>query len=158
MRECQHCRQPVSDQARFCEKCGAPLEPGDGLPSELTVRIRQLMADGQKIEAIRVLREATGIGLAEAKQLVEAAERGNRSDPRNLPDDEFERDLLELVKSGQKIEAIKHHRERTGLGLKESKDAVEALAARYGVAPHKSGCAGVLVLGVMIALGYALFH
>jgi ribosomal protein L7/L12 len=35
------------------------------------------MSDGQKIEAIRVLREATGIGLAEAKQLVEAAERGN---------------------------------------------------------------------------------
>ena len=32
-----------------------------------------------------------------------------------------------LVRAGNKIEAIKLYREHTGLGLKESKDAVEAL-------------------------------
>ena len=32
-----------------------------------------------------------------------------------------------LVASGNKIQAIKVYRERTGLGLKEAKDAVEAL-------------------------------
>jgi ribosomal protein L7/L12 len=31
------------------------------------------------------------------------------------------------VRAGNKIEAIKLYREHTGLGLKESKDAVEAL-------------------------------
>jgi len=34
--------------------------------------IKTLLADGQKIEAIKVLREATGLGLAEAKTLVES--------------------------------------------------------------------------------------
>jgi ribosomal protein L7/L12 len=37
------------------------------------------------------------------------------------------RDLEQLISAGRKIEAIKLVRERTGLGLKESKDAVERL-------------------------------
>lgn len=37
------------------------------------------------------------------------------------------RDLERLISAGKKIEAIKLVRERTGLGLKESKDAVERL-------------------------------
>lgn len=36
-------------------------------------------------------------------------------------------DIIELLRQGQKIEAIKLYRERTGLGLKEAKDAVEAI-------------------------------
>jgi hypothetical protein len=35
--------------------------------------------------------------------------------------------LAVLIAAGQKIEAIKLYRERTGVGLKEAKDAVEAL-------------------------------
>ncbi len=34
--------------------------------------------------------------------------------------------------TGRKIQAIKKYRERTGAGLKESKDAIEALEAKYG--------------------------
>lgn len=34
-----------------------------------------------------------------------------------------------LVRDGKKIQAIKVYRERTGVGLKEAKDAVEALPA-----------------------------
>lgn len=37
------------------------------------------------------------------------------------------RDLEQLLSAGKKIEAIKLVRERTGLGLKEAKDAVERL-------------------------------
>ena len=40
----------------------------------------------------------------------------------------------------KKIQAIKLYRERTGIGLKEAKDFVEALAAKHGVAPG-GGCA-----------------
>ena len=36
---------------------------------------RRLSDNGQKIEAIKVLREATGLGLAEAKQVVESLDR-----------------------------------------------------------------------------------
>lgn len=35
-------------------------------------RVRALLASGEKIEAIKVLREATGLGLTEAKSLVES--------------------------------------------------------------------------------------
>lgn len=35
--------------------------------------------------------------------------------------------VLELVRSGQKIEAIKLYRDETGVGLKEAKDFVESL-------------------------------
>jgi ribosomal protein L7/L12 len=40
--------------------------------------------------------------------------------------------LLELIQSGQKIEAVKLYRELTGAGLAESKDAVDRLAETYG--------------------------
>ena len=35
--------------------------------------------------------------------------------------------IMELMKSSQKIEAIKLYREQTGVGLKEAKDYVESL-------------------------------
>lgn len=35
--------------------------------------------------------------------------------------------LLELVRAGKKIEAIKFYRESSGVGLKEAKDFVESL-------------------------------
>ena len=44
-------------------------------------------------------------------------------DPNEGVDDE----ILELVKSGQKIAAIKLYREKTGAGLREAKDFVESL-------------------------------
>lgn len=39
-------------------------------------------------------------------------------------------EILDLMRRGQKIQAIKLYRERTGVGLKEAKDAVEALEIR----------------------------
>ena len=40
-------------------------------------------------------------------------------------------DVQALVTSGKKIHAIKLHRERTGLGLAEAKDAIDAWQDRY---------------------------
>ena len=40
-------------------------------------------------------------------------------------------EVQQLVTSGKKINAIKLHRERTGLGLAEAKDAIEAWERRY---------------------------
>jgi ribosomal protein L7/L12 len=45
-----------------------------------------------------------------------------------MPDDLL-RVVQDLLRKGSKIEAIKQVRERTGWGLKESKDAVEAVEA-----------------------------
>jgi len=46
--------------------------------------------------------------------------------PRPLSETEIPADALAALKRGNKIEAIKLMRQSTGLGLKESKDAVEA--------------------------------
>jgi ribosomal protein L7/L12 len=41
-------------------------------------------------------------------------------------------ELVEHLRAGRKLDAIKRHRELYGTGLKEAKDAVEALEARLG--------------------------
>lgn len=45
-----------------------------------------------------------------------------------LPPADSEETILRLLRSGRKIEAIKHHRQHFGTGLKEAKQAVEQLA------------------------------
>jgi len=41
----------------------------------ILAEVRRLAGSGQKIEAIKVLRDATGLGLAEAKDIVDSLER-----------------------------------------------------------------------------------
>ena len=43
------------------------------------------------------------------------------------PNQGVNQEILELMRSGQKIEAIKRYRELTEVGLKEAKDYVEGL-------------------------------
>jgi large subunit ribosomal protein L7/L12 len=45
--------------------------PVGDAPSEIEAELRALLAAGRKIEAIKLVRESTGLGLAEAKDLVE---------------------------------------------------------------------------------------
>ena len=88
-------------------------------PPDLDARLRELVADGKKIVAIKELRDATGMGLREAKEHVEGlAPRVRRRD-----DDR----VGALLAEGKKIQAIKELREQTGMGLREAKDYVDAL-------------------------------
>ena len=89
--------------------------------------IRGLLDSGQKIAAIKRYREQTGAGLAEAKAAVEALE-SVESLPDSVQSDnsDFTAQIVNLLERREKIQAIKLHREETGLGLKEAKDAVEA--------------------------------
>ncbi len=78
------------------------------------------------------------------------------------PIDQAER-IKEALFQGRKIEAIKLYRQQTGMGLKESKDAVERLEAelrasspeRFQATPKK-GC-GVSALMVLLG-GVALWR
>jgi len=117
----------------------------------LDEQLRDLLARGEKIEAIKLYREATGAGLAEAKQYVERLEAGQAAGgpPPGL-DDAFWQSLVELLKQGQKIEAIKRYRERTGAGLKESKEAVESLTRQSGL-PVGSGCGSAAATLLLLA-------
>tara|TARA_R110002072_G_scaffold13481_3_gene56965 strand:- start:32117 stop:32536 length:420 start_codon:yes stop_codon:yes gene_type:complete len=46
-----------------------------------------------------------------------------------MTQEDLEEEIRQLLNSGNKIQAIKTYREKTGAGLAEAKDAVEALAA-----------------------------
>jgi ribosomal protein L7/L12 len=88
---------------------------------------------GNKIEAIKLYREATGVGLKEAKDAVEAIERGESitmetAKPIPTPDlQSLRAQVVAHLRQGNKIEAIKTYRSFTGVGLKEAKDAVEEI-------------------------------
>lgn len=111
--------------------------------ADLVEQVQTLLAQGQKIQAIKIYREATGAGLAEAKNAVEAIEQGPA---RSTTNSDFEQELLSLLEQGRKIEAIKRYREQSGTGLKEAKDAVDLLAARNGFPIKGSGCLGLVGL------------
>lgn len=155
MKPCSACGQLTSETARVCEHCGAPVTKSATDNVELTDRIRRLVAEGQKIEAIKLLREATGAGLAEAKAGVEAIEREDANAGTGMDhgaveaNDELEQRLRRLVQEGQKIQAVKLYRERTSCGLKEAKEFVESLAAQRGIVAPRGGCLSVL-LGLVI--------
>ncbi len=95
--------------------------------------VSALLAGGNKIAAIKRLRELTSLGLKEAKDYVEAMPAGGPLQA--LPTARVAPpagagDLAEvhaLAQQGQKIQAIKRYRELTGVGLKEAKDYVDRL-------------------------------
>ena len=55
--------------------------------------------------------------------------RGASSGDR-MPDNATDEDVRRLAENGQKIQAVKWYRALHGVGLKEAKDAVEAMARR----------------------------
>lgn len=105
-------------------------------PSPLPANVLESLRNGSKLEAIKRLMDATGLGVKEAKDVVEQHIRG-------VP-------AAEVLLSGSKIEAVKLLRKETGLGLKEAKDWLEGSApasdensATYS--PGEVGHSGALV-------------
>jgi ribosomal protein L7/L12 len=127
-------RQTENDSMR-----GSPLSPrpqtwsGEPAPyvgTSLYGQVKDYLRQGNRIEAVKVYLEATGASLREAEDAVNRIERGLSGD---LPADptrpvgDLSSQVVELLRKGRKIEAIKIYRDATGEGLKESKDAVEAI-------------------------------
>lgn len=74
----------------------------------------------------------------------------------------FPEEIVAAVDSGNKIEAIKLLREKTGLGLKEAKDAIDALVQERRADPtvadtasntmsEEGGAGGMIKMVVIIA-------
>ena len=98
------------------------------MDSGLEYEVRELLRRGEKIEAVKRVREVNGLGLKEALEYVEALERGNPlvgTPTPQLSDLEIEQRTRDFVRQGKVIEAIKFVREATGSGLKEAKDYVD---------------------------------
>lgn len=122
-------------QPTFERSADAEPTPGAGSLSEadLHTQLSELLAAGRKIEAIKLVRDQTGMGLKEAKDWVESYAAGHAAVlPPAGADSDVAPDLAaevdELLARNQKIAAIKLVRERTGMGLKEAKDWVERRA------------------------------
>lgn len=110
------------------------------LTAEVAAEIDRLVRSEQKIAAIKVLRDHSSLSLKEAKDRIEAWIPGGMdtgsaaAPPRPAPTAEIiaglgagvRAEIDRLVAAQQPVAAIKLLRESTGLGLKESKDVIDA--------------------------------
>lgn len=127
--------------------------------------VRQAINAGRKLDAIRLLRVHTGLGLAAAKAAVEAnglpARPGVVTVPFGYAEQQLPPAARAALDAGQKIEAIRLLRQARGIGLKEAKDIVDAAQHE----PHASlsrspgqvennplNAAGWVVLAVVLGL------
>lgn len=74
---CRCCGGRVSNEAQTCPHCGQPKPAREATTAVMDQMesARAALRDGRKIEAIKIVRETTGLGLKEAKDLVESWER-----------------------------------------------------------------------------------
>lgn len=106
--------------------------PGSAPAADTFAQVRALLARGEKIEALKALRERTSMGLAEARAVVDRLEAGGNPDspapaspaPSQMPA-ELASKVRGLLQRGDKIAAIKLVRERMKLDLKDAKDLVD---------------------------------
>ena len=121
MATCRICNHTNRSGAAYCEKCGASL--------------------GQHSESAAA-----------------AEDRSSPGDPETggAQVEGLETEVLAILESGRKIQAIKLYRERTGVGLKEAKEAVEALAQEHGMAASSGGCAGAVLMVSLLCAAAAV--
>lgn len=142
--KCEHCGNTVVVPAelRAASTPAGQLDRGDLLKKAGRMgEVARLVQAGNKIEAIKLYRQLTGLGLKEAKDAVEKIAAGEVvsvsqtvTQPRTGSgsgevSQALRGEIRRALQAGRKIEAIKLVREQTGLGLKEAKDAVEAIEA-----------------------------
>ena len=90
------------------------------------------LAAGDKMQAIRLLREQTGLGLKEAKDAVESyvphddAQGNHPAFNHSTASGDLPHMVVAAWQRGHKVEAVRLLREQTGLGLKEAKETLEA--------------------------------
>ena len=99
------------------------------MSTPVPAEILSIWNSGSKVLAIKLLREQSGLGLAEAKQLLESADAGAADSPLAMNSAipaSAELRIHAAMASGNKLEAVKLLKEATGLGLAEAKERIDA--------------------------------
>jgi ribosomal protein L7/L12 len=105
------------------------------ISSQQEAQIRELIGQRRMIDAIKLYREATGVGLKEAKDAVTEMWHGRPVHPPPMQpglgnDALLEEQIKQLLAQRQKIQAVKIYREAHNCGLKDAKDAVDIIEAQ----------------------------
>ena len=135
---CPYCNSSVVVPSELRERAsGAQDSALRAAASPAIEEIGNLLSRGRKIDAIRLYREVFDTGLKEAKNAVEALEAGGKlpiassfvASAAQQPADAsvVQGEIRGLLREGKKIDAIKRYREAYTVGLKEAKEAVEAI-------------------------------
>lgn len=114
--------------------------------------LNELLKANQKITAIQRYREWTEAGLAEAKEAVELIEAASSMIPDDDTDENWEDEVIQLIRQHKKIKAVKLYRKNTGKSLKDSHTAVLELGKKQGIdLPEGVGCFSVILLMVSLS-------
>lgn len=133
------------------------------LPPDVIVAIDA----SNKIEAIRRLRAHTGLGLAEAKEAVEAGHLKSAPEAERASSTELPPEAVAALRRGSRIDAIRIVRTTFGIDLKDAKAIVDAAAVQHeggGTTvreprapgegpPTGTGLLRWLVVGALLGLG-----
>jgi ribosomal protein L7/L12 len=128
------------------------MSSAGNMPPVESKSVQDLLREGRKIEAIKRYRQENGVGLKEAKDAVDRLALGipvpNRFDDfdfngkqpadgdekkdsfggsSNYASSRLDDEIRDLLRRGNKINAIKRYREVKGVGLKEAKEAVDRM-------------------------------
>lgn len=112
-------------------------EPNPHSAPSLPQPVQDALQRGHLVEAIKLMRADTGLGLKETKDALEAYMRGEPPAtgfaPKPLPAGApLPAQVQEALDQGNKIEAVRRLRGLTGLGLAEAKDVVDAAGVSPG--------------------------
>ena len=150
----------------------------ENLPTETKNAIMDAIASNQKLDAVKLYKNATGSSLKTAKEVIETSMRSSSTArmsrlPGEVPgvDSAATEAILDAIFQGRKLDAVKRYKTASGLGLKESKEFVEDLTQQlksespeqFRIADNSGGCASSLLLAsvailvVSIAVRHVLF-
>ena len=117
------------------------------------------LSEGGKIDACKLHQNFTGSSLLEAKQFVESLSsvEPGESDIAEDCDEALVGQILDLLESGCKLDAVRLYRDRTGRSLMESKNFIEKLISEFEIlekSKSQSGCVGIIL--IFVVLGFIL--
>ena len=138
------------------------------ISTEAKLEVSRLLQQGQKLEAIKYLRDAFDISLQDAKTLVEAAEREmTSSSAMELPlaatntDSNLRGKVIDYLKAGKKLEAVKFVKSELNIGLAEAARFVDNIDKEtnpdYKPPGRGCGCLGRSLMAIFGTVAIILF-